>query len=81
MYLRNVPLRLATGAFILHSGYEKWGGSREQAEGVHGMASGAFPALKASTRRSCSAASPQRRWPWARRCWRRTCPRCARARR
>lgn len=47
MYLRNVPLRLATGAFILHSGYEKWGGSREQAEGVHGMASGAFPALKA----------------------------------
>ena len=47
MYLRNAPLRLATGAFILHSGYEKWGGGQEQAEGIHGMASGAFPALEA----------------------------------
>ncbi|MCW2848695.1 MAG: hypothetical protein JWR90_2669 [Marmoricola sp.] len=46
MKLRNVPTRLATGAFILHSGIEKWSGSPEQAAGVHGMAAGAFPVLK-----------------------------------
>jgi uncharacterized membrane protein YphA (DoxX/SURF4 family) len=42
---RDVPARLATGAFILHSGLEKWNGPVEQAEGVHGMASAAFPFL------------------------------------
>jgi uncharacterized membrane protein YphA (DoxX/SURF4 family) len=42
---RNVPTRLATGAFVLHSGLEKWSGSEQQAQGVHGMASGAFPFL------------------------------------
>ena len=45
MYLRNVPLRLTTGAFILNSGIEKWKGGKEQAEGVHGMAKGAYPVL------------------------------------
>jgi uncharacterized membrane protein YphA (DoxX/SURF4 family) len=45
MRLRNVPTRLATGAFILHSGLQKWGGGEEVANGVHGMASGAFPFL------------------------------------
>jgi uncharacterized membrane protein YphA (DoxX/SURF4 family) len=44
--LRAVPGRVATGAFILHSGVEKWNGPVAQAEGVHGMASGAFPFLK-----------------------------------
>jgi uncharacterized membrane protein YphA (DoxX/SURF4 family) len=43
MKLRNVPTRLATGAYVAHSGWEKWHGSEEQAAGVHGMASGAFP--------------------------------------
>jgi uncharacterized membrane protein YphA (DoxX/SURF4 family) len=46
MKLRNLPTRLATGAYILHSGVEKWSGSEQQAQGVHGMASGAFPFLK-----------------------------------
>lgn len=46
MYLRNVPMRLATGAFILNSGIEKWSGGREQAEAVHGMASNAFGVVK-----------------------------------
>lgn len=46
MRLRNLPTRLATGAFILHSGWEKWHGGEEQAAGVHGMASGAFPVFK-----------------------------------
>jgi uncharacterized membrane protein YphA (DoxX/SURF4 family) len=43
---RSGPERVATGAFILHSGLDKWKGSSELAEGVHGMASGAFPFLK-----------------------------------
>ena len=42
---RDVPGRLATGGFILHSGLKKWGAAPEVAAGVHGMASGAFPFL------------------------------------
>ncbi|MDQ6642485.1 MAG: hypothetical protein M3Y66_08330 [Actinomycetota bacterium] len=45
MKLHNLPTRLATGAYILHSGIEKWGGGPDTATGVHGMASGAFPAF------------------------------------
>jgi uncharacterized membrane protein YphA (DoxX/SURF4 family) len=43
---RSIPGRVATGAFILHSGLEKWDGPSAQAEGVHGMAKGAFPFLE-----------------------------------
>lgn len=43
MNLRNLPLRLVTGAYIAHSGWEKWHGSEDQAAGVHGMATGAYP--------------------------------------
>jgi uncharacterized membrane protein YphA (DoxX/SURF4 family) len=43
---RDIPGRLATGAFILHSGLDKWKGSAEQAEVIHGMAANAFPFLK-----------------------------------
>ena len=46
MRLRNVPTRLATGAYILHTGWEKWHGNEQQAVGVHGMATGAFPVFK-----------------------------------
>jgi hypothetical protein len=42
---RDVPGRLATGGFILHSGLKKWNGAPEVAAGIHGMASGAFPFL------------------------------------
>lgn len=42
----SLPGRAAAGAFILHSGIEKWNGPLAQAEGVHGMAAGAFPFLK-----------------------------------
>ena len=45
MKLRHLPTRLAAGAYILHTGIEKWSGGPEQAAGVHGMASGAFPVL------------------------------------
>ena len=43
---RNVPTRLATGAYILHSGWSKWRGTEDQARGVHGMAVGAYPFLR-----------------------------------
>jgi uncharacterized membrane protein YphA (DoxX/SURF4 family) len=43
---REIPGRVATGAYILHSGIAKWRGSAEQAAGIHGMAAGAFPFLK-----------------------------------
>lgn len=46
MRLRNVPTRLATGAYILHSGITKWGGSPEQAAGISGMAAGAYPIFR-----------------------------------
>ncbi|RKT79114.1 DoxX-like protein [Terracoccus luteus] len=42
----RLPERLATGAFILHSGLEKLKGDEETAKGMHGMASGTFPFLK-----------------------------------
>jgi uncharacterized membrane protein YphA (DoxX/SURF4 family) len=42
---RDLPARVATGAFILHSGIEKWNGPAAQAEVVHAMAAGAFPFL------------------------------------
>lgn len=45
LHLCNVPTRVATGAYILHSGLSKWNGSEEQAKGVHAMASGAYPFL------------------------------------
>ena len=43
MSFRNLPLRLVTGAYIAHTGWEKWHGSEEQAAGLHGMATGAYP--------------------------------------
>jgi uncharacterized membrane protein YphA (DoxX/SURF4 family) len=43
MKLRNVPLRVATGAYILHTGWEKWHGDESRAAAVHGMASNSFP--------------------------------------
>lgn len=45
MNLTHAPLRLATGAFILNSGLSKLGADRETAEGLHGFASTAYPAL------------------------------------
>jgi uncharacterized membrane protein YphA (DoxX/SURF4 family) len=47
IHAHNFPSRLATGAYILHSGLTKWNGPEEQAAGVHGMAAGAYPFLRA----------------------------------
>jgi uncharacterized membrane protein YphA (DoxX/SURF4 family) len=43
MKLSHVPLRVVTGAYILHAGLEKWGGDEERAKMVHGMAAGTYP--------------------------------------
>ena len=43
--LRRAPARIATGAFILNSGIGKLNGGDDTAKAVHGMASGAYPAL------------------------------------
>ncbi|MGH3300079.1 MAG: hypothetical protein ACRDOK_00120 [Streptosporangiaceae bacterium] len=46
VHLRNAPTRVATGAYILHSGLSKWNnGTEEQAKGLHALACGAYPAL------------------------------------
>ncbi|HEX3824006.1 MAG TPA: hypothetical protein VHV79_06050 [Mycobacteriales bacterium] len=42
----SIPQRVATGAFIAHAGIEKWSSPRDRAEGIHGMAAAAFPALR-----------------------------------
>lgn len=44
---RTLPGRVVTGGYILHSGLEKWKDEDERAEGLHAMASGAYPFLKA----------------------------------
>jgi uncharacterized membrane protein YphA (DoxX/SURF4 family) len=46
MKLSHVPLRVVTGAYILHAGMEKWGGDEERAKMVHGMAAGTYPFLE-----------------------------------
>ena len=46
MKLAHIPLRVATGAYILNSGLNKQNLEGEAAEGMHGMASNAIPALK-----------------------------------
>ena len=43
---RDLPGRIATGAYILHAGLDKWNGDEARAEAVQGMAAGAFPIVK-----------------------------------
>ena len=43
--LRRAPARIVTGAFILNAGWGKFHGDEATAKAVHGMASGAYPAL------------------------------------
>jgi hypothetical protein len=45
MKLHTVPTRGVTGAFILHSGLDKWRGDEVVATRTHGFAAGAFPFL------------------------------------
>lgn len=46
MRLSHIPLRLATGAFILNSGLSKRDLPSEAAEGLQGMAANAVPRVK-----------------------------------
>lgn len=43
---RELAGRITAGAFILHSGLDKWNVDEGHAAGVHGMAAAAFPPLK-----------------------------------
>ncbi|HEY5251186.1 MAG TPA: hypothetical protein VIJ09_05980 [Acidimicrobiales bacterium] len=43
MKLSHIPLRLISGAYILHAGIGKWSGDEDTAKAIHGMASGAYP--------------------------------------
>ena len=43
MRISHVPLRLVTGAYILHAGIGKWSGDDDTAKAIHGMAAGAYP--------------------------------------
>ncbi|HVC39853.1 MAG TPA: hypothetical protein VNH20_07795 [Candidatus Dormibacteraeota bacterium] len=43
MRARDVPTRVATGAFILHSGIEKWDATEERAQMLHAAASAGLP--------------------------------------
>ena len=45
MRLRTIPMRLATGAYILHEGLGKLHADEERANWLHGAASGAYPFL------------------------------------
>ena len=42
---RDLPGRVATGGYILHSGLEKWHSDEARAEALHRMAANAFPIL------------------------------------
>ena len=46
MKFSHIPLRVATGAFILHAGLDKWKGDEITAKAIHGMASGAYPVVE-----------------------------------
>ena len=45
LFAVRFPERLATGAYILHAGLEKWRGDEGTAKAIHGMATGAYPFL------------------------------------
>ena len=45
MRVRHLPIRVSTGLLILDSGLNKRGADAETAQGLHGMAAGAYPFL------------------------------------
>ena len=44
--VRDLPGRIATGAYILHAGLDKWNGDEARADAVHGAAARAFPIVE-----------------------------------
>ncbi|MGB6059574.1 MAG: hypothetical protein WBF71_15060 [Microthrixaceae bacterium] len=47
MKIRDIPLRVSTGAYVLHAGMSKWNGDEGLAVGLHSGAKGPFPFLEA----------------------------------
>jgi uncharacterized membrane protein YphA (DoxX/SURF4 family) len=43
---RDLPARIATGGYILHSGLGKWHGDETRAKAIHGVAARAVPVLE-----------------------------------
>jgi hypothetical protein len=46
MKLSHIPLRAITGAYIFHTGLQKWSGDEDTATAIHGMASGTYPVFE-----------------------------------
>ncbi|MGB3410670.1 MAG: hypothetical protein WBA45_05685 [Microthrixaceae bacterium] len=46
MKIRDIPLRVSTGAYVLHAGMSKWNGGEDLAIGLHSGAKGPFPFLE-----------------------------------
>jgi hypothetical protein len=46
MKLRRLPLRVATGVYILNSGISKWNADEATASQLHGFAATAYPQVK-----------------------------------
>ena len=44
--IRHLPVRVVTGAYILHAGIDKLQADDDTSKGLHGMASAAFPQLE-----------------------------------
>lgn len=44
--LRQLPMRIAAGAYILNSGVEKWRADEQTAGATHGFAATAYPMVK-----------------------------------
>jgi hypothetical protein len=44
--LRQLPMRLTAGAYILNSGIEKWNADEQTAGQLHGFAATAYPLVK-----------------------------------
>jgi hypothetical protein len=42
----DLPGRIITGAYILHTGVDKWRADDDRAAGIHRLAAGAFPILE-----------------------------------
>lgn len=40
---RDLPGRIATGAYVLHAGLDKWSAEEDRATAIHAMAVGGFP--------------------------------------
>ena len=75
MNLAHLPLRVATGAYILNSGLSKQGLEGQAAEGMHGMAADAIHSSRRFLRSSSPASCRGAKLPSVRRCCSRLCHR------